>query len=84
MTNVIAFFTSHILISHYFPFGKPLANQSINFLNGELWIGDKGEVELLPHKPESRLIYCLPFEYDPEAKADKYENALLGIFSETI
>jgi len=34
MTNVIAFFTSHILINHYFPFGKPLANQSINFLKG--------------------------------------------------
>ncbi|MGH1398013.1 MAG: DNA primase family protein [Alphaproteobacteria bacterium] len=54
----------------------------INFKNGELWIKESGEIEMCPHKPESRLFYCLPFNYDPEAKAPKYEQALLDIFSE--
>lgn len=55
----------------------------INFLNGELWIGKDGNEELRPHKPESRLFYCLPFAYDPKAKASLYEKVMLDIFAES-
>ena len=52
----------------------------INCLNGELWIGEDGEVELMPHRPESRQTYCLPLEYDPKATCPMYDKTLSEIF----
>lgn len=53
----------------------------INCLNGELWIEDDGSVTLKPHRPESRLTYCLPISYDPKAECPKYDGALSDIFA---
>ncbi len=53
----------------------------INCKNGELWINPDGTVDLRPHKPESRLFACLPFDYDPAAKSPKYDKAILEIFA---
>ncbi len=53
----------------------------INCQNGELWIKDNGSVTLKPHKPESRLTFCLPISYDPKAECPKYDAALTAIFS---
>lgn len=54
----------------------------INFHNGELWINPDGSVELRPHKPESHLLYCLPYNYDPEKKCPTFDTALLEIFAQ--
>lgn len=54
----------------------------INFLNGELWLLPDGNTELRPHKPESNLMYCLPFAYDPAAECPIFDQALLEIFAE--
>ena len=53
----------------------------VNVANGELWIAENGEVTLTPHRPESRITYCLPIEYDPKAQCPKYDKALMEIFS---
>lgn len=53
----------------------------INCLNGELWIGSDGMTELRPHKPESHLLYCLPYSYDPKAECPNFNTALQEIFS---
>jgi putative DNA primase/helicase len=53
----------------------------INCANGELWIGDDGEVRLRPHKPKSYLRHCLDVEYDPEADCPEYDQAVREIFS---
>ena len=53
----------------------------INFLNGEAWISSSGEVELRPHKPESQLLYCLPYDYDPSATCPKFDKTLHEIFA---
>lgn len=53
----------------------------INCKNGELWINASGIVDLRPHKPESQLLYCLPYDYDPKATCKKFDLALLEIFA---
>ncbi|MGO7666523.1 phage/plasmid primase, P4 family [Rhizobium ruizarguesonis] len=52
----------------------------INCNNGELWIDEKGNVELREHKPESYLRHCLNINYDPLAKSARYDRALQQIF----
>lgn len=52
----------------------------INVKNGELCINEDGTATLTPHKPESKLSYCLPIKYDLEAKCPRYDQALLEIF----
>ena len=39
----------------------------VNCANGEVWIEADGTTSKLPHRPESRLTYCLPISYDPDA-----------------
>jgi len=53
----------------------------VNCANGEVWIAEDGNVDLRPHRPESRMTYCLPVEYSPEAKCPKFDAALLAIFA---
>ncbi len=53
----------------------------VNCANGEIWIKDDGSVSLHPHRPESRLTYCLPIEYDSDASCPIYDKSLLEIFS---
>jgi putative DNA primase/helicase len=53
----------------------------INCANGELWIGEDGEVGLRSHKPNSYLRHCLDVEYDPQAKCPEYDRAVREIFS---
>ena len=53
----------------------------VNCANGELWVAADGTVELLPHPPESRLTYCLPISYEPDATCPTYDEALLQIFA---
>jgi P4 family phage/plasmid primase-like protien len=55
----------------------------INCLNGELWIGEDGRVELVPHKYDSYLTNCLDVEFDPEATAPQWDDAIREIFSKT-
>src|SRR5208283_1014547 len=55
----------------------------INCQNGELVIESDGSITPYPHRPESRLIHCLPIIYDPSATCPKYDEALLGIFSKS-
>lgn len=52
----------------------------INVRNGELWIDENGDVELRPHSPSSRMTYCLPISYDPNATCPKFSQTLLQIF----
>jgi len=52
----------------------------INCLNGEVWFKSDGAIELRSHKPESNLLYCLPYNYDPKAACPTFDNALLEIF----
>lgn len=59
--------------------GRPV----INCLNGELWIGDNGEVDFRKHNPKSNLTTCLPVIYDPKARAPRYDKALRQIFAES-
>lgn len=54
----------------------------INCANGEVWIGEDGKVELMPHRPESRLTYCLQIDYDPSATCPIYDKALTEIFGD--
>ncbi len=61
--------------------GEPLP--VVNCKNGEVWIEADGSASLLPHRPESRLTYCLQIEYDPEAICPKYDKALHEIFGES-
>lgn len=57
---------------------KPLP--IINCLNGELWIKPDGNVELTTHKPESHLLYCLPYPYNSDAECPTFDQAALEIF----
>lgn len=52
----------------------------VNVLNGELWINPNGALSFgtIPSIPPNSL---LPFEYDPEAKCPKFDEALLDIFA---
>ncbi len=59
--------------------GTPLP--VINCLNGELWIGDDGSVELREHKATSYLRHRLNVAYDPRAKCPNYDKAVKEIFS---
>lgn len=54
----------------------------INCRNGELWIGEDGEIEKRPHKYDSYLTYCLDVDYDPGAKCPEWDKALRGTFDE--
>ena len=54
----------------------------VNCANGEVWIGEDGKVELMPHRPESRLTYCLQIDFDPSATCPTYDKALSEIFGE--
>lgn len=45
--------------------------RKINFSNGVL---DLETLELLPHSPGVGFKYCLPYDYDPEAKAPLFEK----------
>lgn len=54
----------------------------INCANGEVWITSDGSPELKPHNPASRMTYCLPIAYEPEAVCPRYDQALLDIFAE--
>ncbi|MDA0967230.1 MAG: phage/plasmid primase, P4 family [Rickettsiales bacterium] len=53
----------------------------INSLNSEIWIGQQGGISLKPHRPDSYLRNCLNVKYDPNAKAPKFYNAVIDIFS---
>ena len=65
--------------------GDPLRLNStrpsvINCINGELWLNSTGP-ELRPHRPDSYLTSCSPIQYDPQAKAPAFEDAMRGILS---
>ena len=53
----------------------------INCANGELWIGENGEIDLRRHRAKSYLRHCLDVEYDPEAKCPEYDRTVGQIFS---
>jgi putative DNA primase/helicase len=54
---------------------------AVNCLNGEVWIDEKGNAELRPHRPESRFTYYVPITFDPKSSCPAYDQALLQIFS---
>jgi P4 family phage/plasmid primase-like protien len=49
---------------------------SLNLLNGTL---DLSTFELRPHTSESYLTYVLPYAYDPDAKAPRWEKYLRDV-----
>jgi len=53
----------------------------INTQTGEIHLKKDGSFELRPHSPESNLLSCLQFAYDPEATCPKFESALNDILS---
>jgi putative DNA primase/helicase len=53
----------------------------VNCANGEVWTAADGKAELKPHSAASRLTYCLPIEYAPEAKCPVYDKTLAEIFA---
>jgi P4 family phage/plasmid primase-like protien len=55
----------------------------INCQNGELWIGEDGRVDMVPHKYDSYLTNCLDVEFDPEAECPKWDKAIREIFAKT-
>jgi putative DNA primase/helicase len=55
----------------------------INCVNGELWIGDDGAVDLRPHSAKSYLRHSLDIPYDPAAKCPLYDAAVREIFSKS-
>ncbi len=61
-------------------FGQP-SNLVMNCLNGELHIGWDGNIDFLPHSPQSYLTHLMPVSYDPAATAPVYEEAVREIFS---
>jgi P4 family phage/plasmid primase-like protien len=53
--------------------------QVVPFLNGLLDLDaylSRGEVALLPHTPNYRCGYCLPFSFDPAASCPRWESFL--------
>lgn len=52
----------------------------VNCANGEIWIDQNGKAELRPHRPESRLTYCLPVSFKLGAACPMFDKALLQIF----
>lgn len=54
----------------------------VNCTDCEVWIEEDGTVELMQHRPESRLTYCLQIDYDKSATCPTYDKALLEIFGE--
>lgn len=48
--------------------------RKINFQNGVLHLD---RMDFLPHSPEYGFKYCLPYEYDPYAKAPVFEKYLI-------
>jgi putative DNA primase/helicase len=56
----------------------------VNCQNGELWIDDKGDVNLKPHRPSSRLLQILDASYSPLAECPMFDKALAEIFGNFI
>ncbi len=52
-----------------------------NCQNGEVHLTAAGKPVLKPHDPKSFLTDVLPIEYDQDAKAPRYEQALMEIFA---
>lgn len=57
-------------------------NPVINVKNGELWIDVNGDVELRPHREDSKLTYCLDTEYDPKAMCREYDATIIKMFKD--
>lgn len=53
----------------------------INTLSGEVWIGQDGEAQLRPHRPESGLRALVPVHYDPKAACPRFDQAVADIFA---
>lgn len=47
----------------------------VNFPNGTLEVNETGAI-LREHRPEDKLTYCLKYDYDPNAKCDKFYTFL--------
>jgi putative DNA primase/helicase len=63
--------------NHEFNIGEP---EAVNCLNGELHLV-AGIWELLPHCRESYRTTQIPIEYDPSAKAPRFEQFLAEVFA---
>lgn len=59
------------------------APSGIMFRNGFLVVDDSDNASLLPPSPEHRARVALPIDYDPAAKAQRFERFLLECLRET-
>lgn len=66
---------SHLIGEEWFK----QTNKLINFKNGVL---DTETGNILAHSPEYGFLYCLPFDYDPTAKAPHFEKFLKEVTCE--
>jgi len=80
-TNIVSEVITCIgdLVELYAPSDTP--KNVINTTTGEIWLSGNGFYELKPHSFESRLFGCVPYGYDPKAKAPLYEQTMLELFA---
>lgn len=54
----------------------PSPETGINVRNGFLTMGEGGRWQRQQHDPDNGQVYCLPFNYDPKAKCDRWLSFL--------
>ncbi len=72
------------MASSYFPQPERNNRTLVNFNNGTLEINpENGSTELKEHNRNDFLTYVLPFNYDPDATAPKWQSFLDEVLPET-
>lgn len=62
---------------------KSEPKQVFNFLNCSVWINEKFELEIKPHKYSDYLRYSVNANYSPKAECPKFKRAVLEMFSKS-
>lgn len=57
------------------------APRGVAFRNGFLRIDEQGQVAMLPLAEEHRVLECLPYDYDEDARCPIFDRILLDVFA---